>query len=53
MIDCERGLKRLFLKYPAGKTQYDEECMDLCIPYDEAVSKAKYLEITSDSTKVD
>lgn len=27
--------------------------MDLCIPFEEPVSKAKYVEITSDSTKVD
>ena len=27
--------------------------MDLCIPYEEAESRAKYVEITSDSTKVD
>ena len=53
MIECERSLKRLFLMYPAGKTQYDEECMDLCIPYEEAISKDKYQEITGDSTNVD
>ena len=50
---CKQGLIKLFEKYPAGKCQFDSECMDLCIPFDEPISKVKYQEITGDPNQVD
>ena len=49
----EQGLDDVFERFPTQKTSYDEDCMDLCVPFDQVVTKAKYNEIMQDSDKVD
>ena len=38
---------------PEKATTYDEDCMDLCIPFNQYISKAKYKEIVEEPAKVD
>ena len=48
----ESRLRALFQKFPIHKAQYDEECMDLCIPYADVITNAKYKELVADEFKV-
>ena len=38
---------------PEKATTYDEDCMDLCIPFEKIQPKAKYKEIVEEPAKVD
>ena len=38
---------------PEKATTYDEDCMDLCIPFEKIHSKGKYKEIVEEPAKVD
>ena len=48
----EGRLKELFAKFEIKKASYDQDCMDLCIPYAEVRTNIEYKELVKDEDKV-
>ena len=48
----EGRLKNMFEKFTIQKARYDDDCIDLCIPYAEVITNAEYYKLVKDDDKV-
>ena len=48
------SIQAIFKKYPpVENAKYDDDCMDLCVPFSEAIDTKDYNKIMEDSSKRD
>ena len=48
--EAKARLLKMFKKFPVYKVDYDDDCIDLCLPNSLAVSNASYAEIMGDTS---